>query len=364
MRDLLKLSLTLALVCAIAAASLAFTNAVTQPIIAQSQEREFIKSMQRLLPDAERFEEVVEEDVRYFVAWDGSETVGAVVVGEGGGYGGTMQVLVGIDAEGKVKDIGVTEHEETIGIGTRALQPSFLGQFLGKTTESKLVPGKDVDLIQGATISSRAVTTIVSKAMAAYQTYVVGTADDGFDLAKVADGVYVGTAQGFKNPVEVEVTVQGGKITAVKAKHKDTPEVADEAATEIPKRIVAGQNWKVDAVAGATVTSDAIMEAVKAAIPDTSLKIDAVADGTYTAEGEGFNGPVKVSVEVAGGKVLSIKVISHKETEYVSDPAFDGIPAAVIEKQTVEVDTVSGATYTSEALIEAITKALENAPRK
>ena len=80
--------------------------------------------------------------------------------------------------------------------------------------------------------------------------------------------------------------------------------------------------------------------------------------GTYQGEGEGLNGPVKLEVEVDADKILSIKVLEHQESAGISDPAFETIPNEIIEKQSVAVDTVAGCTFSSKAIIAAVTDAL------
>lgn len=88
-------------------------------------------------------------------------------------------------------------------------------------------------------------------------------------------------------------------------------------------------------------------------------------DGTFTGEAEGHNGTVKVNVTIKSGKIDKVEVVEHKETPGICDVALERIPKAIIEKQGVEgVDTVSGATYTSKAIIEAVKSALEQAAKK
>lgn len=82
------------------------------------------------------------------------------------------------------------------------------------------------------------------------------------------------------------------------------------------------------------------------------------ADGTYTGSANGMNGAVKVSVTVEGGKIAKVDVVEHQETPGISDPALEAIPGAIVEAQSAEVDVVSGATMTSNAIIEATKKAL------
>lgn len=83
-------------------------------------------------------------------------------------------------------------------------------------------------------------------------------------------------------------------------------------------------------------------------------------DGTYEGEGQGM-APLKVEVEVKEGKIASVKVVEHEETEGISEPALEQIPALIVEKNSTDVDSVSGATVTSDAIKDAVNKALENA---
>lgn len=82
------------------------------------------------------------------------------------------------------------------------------------------------------------------------------------------------------------------------------------------------------------------------------------ADGVYEGTGAGLNGAIKVSVTVSGGKITDVTVVEHSETAGISDPAIAQIPAAIVEAQSADVDIVSGATYTSKGIIEAVKNAL------
>ena len=74
----------------------------------------------------------------------------------------------------------------------------------------------------------------------------------------------------------------------------------------------------------------------------------------YEGAGQGNGGEIKVAVTVEDGKITDIQVVDHSETAGLSDPAFESIPAAVIANQSLAVDTVSGATNTSNGLLAAI----------
>lgn len=84
-------------------------------------------------------------------------------------------------------------------------------------------------------------------------------------------------------------------------------------------------------------------------------------DGTYIGTAEGVHGEIKLSVEVSSGEISKIDVVSHSETSGVSELAFEQMPQLIIDAQSLEVDTVAGATVSSEAILEAVGKALDNA---
>jgi uncharacterized protein with FMN-binding domain len=84
----------------------------------------------------------------------------------------------------------------------------------------------------------------------------------------------------------------------------------------------------------------------------------ALAENEFIGYGEGKNGTIKVKVTMDGDKIAKIEVLSHNETAGISDPAFAAIPEAIIAANSTEVDVVSGATKTSEALIAAVNDAL------
>lgn len=83
--------------------------------------------------------------------------------------------------------------------------------------------------------------------------------------------------------------------------------------------------------------------------------------GKYTGEAKGHNDQVKLEVEVDNSSIKDIKILEHKETSGMGDVALKDIPEDIIKGQTLAVDTISGATVTSNAVIEAITNALKKA---
>ena len=88
----------------------------------------------------------------------------------------------------------------------------------------------------------------------------------------------------------------------------------------------------------------------------------ALKDGEYTGAVIGHNGgDLTVKVVIAGGKIASVEVVSHTETPGISDAPIASVPAAIVAGNTVDVDTVAGATVTSNAIIDAVVKCLEQA---
>lgn len=84
-------------------------------------------------------------------------------------------------------------------------------------------------------------------------------------------------------------------------------------------------------------------------------------DGTYVGEGEGKYGVIKVEVTIQGGKIKEIKTLEHSETPGLSDPVFEKLYKSIVDKQTTEVDAVSGGTITSDGIKQAVADALSKA---
>lgn len=80
--------------------------------------------------------------------------------------------------------------------------------------------------------------------------------------------------------------------------------------------------------------------------------------GTYTGEGAGFHGALKVEVEVSDEEILSVVVTEHGETPGFGTNAVDQLPGIIVDAQSLSVDVVSGATFSSNAILEAVEAAL------
>ena len=167
-KQLIKPVAVLFVICVVITGALAFTNDVTKPIIDEVTRVAQEKARRELLPEANGFTER-ETDVpnvdSIYVADNGA---GTVVTSRAKGYGGTMTVLTAFGPDGRILRIKVTESSETQGIGSKvARDPSFWTRFEG-LGESKLVLGKDVDALSGASVSSKALVAAINAAIDGY----------------------------------------------------------------------------------------------------------------------------------------------------------------------------------------------------
>ena len=202
------------------------------------------------------------------------------------------------------------------------------------------------------------------------------------------DGTYQGSGTGFGGTITVQVTISSGKIASIDilSASGETPSYFASAQGVISK-MISGQTPNVDAVSGATYSSNGIIQAVQNALSKAANDSAAVSttptptakatpkptaipkpsgnvtykDGTYSAEAEGFDGPVKVTITIKNGKITKITNTNTDTKEYFSK-AWSKIQPAILKKQGVYgVDTVSGATFSSNGILEAAQKALAKA---
>ena len=199
------------------------------------------------------------------------------------------------------------------------------------------------------------------------------------------DGTYQGSGTGFGGMITVQVTVSGGKITAV-----DILSASGEtgsyfaSAQGVVSKVLSSQSPNVDAVSGATYSSNGIIQAVQnalsqagnsdsatpAATPtptpkpakkpkkDTSVSYK---DGVYEGQAEGFDGTVTVKVTIKNGKIKKISNTNTDTPEFFNK-AWKTIKSNVISRQsTSEIDTVSGATFSSNGILGALSQALSRA---
>ncbi len=179
MNNIIKLGLNLFGICAVAALLLGVTNSITSPIIAQRNIEANNQSRQMVLPDAQEFVEVDSSNYKnidemiseVYEGKDGADIVGYTVKVLPKGYGGEIELIVGISSDGKITGINIGNMSETPGLGAKAKESDFQSQFTDKpASDLTLVKGSassedEVSAISGATITSTAVTNGVNVAI-------------------------------------------------------------------------------------------------------------------------------------------------------------------------------------------------------
>lgn len=178
MKENLKLGFILLVVTAIAGLFLGGAYTITKEPIAKQALMEKNMAMQEILPAAEIFElsdidlpeETAIKEVNKGIK--GSEVVGYAIKVTPKGFGGLIDLMVGISADGKLGGIKILSHGETPGLGANATNINFYGQFKDKSTEANLEVVKtgaskdnQIQAITGATITSKAVTSGVNEAI-------------------------------------------------------------------------------------------------------------------------------------------------------------------------------------------------------
>ena len=172
-KDILKPAFILFAICLVVTALLAGTNLLTEDRIAEQAEILAGESRKVVLSDAEEFE----ENDGFYTGLKGGETVGYVFETEAKGYGGTVKVMTGINAEGAITGVVILEHAETPGLGANAERAVFTDQYKQavpasgiSVVKNKAAGEGEVEALTGATITSRAVTNAVNAAIEQYNT--------------------------------------------------------------------------------------------------------------------------------------------------------------------------------------------------
>ena len=385
--------IVLTVICLVAALALAFTYNGTKDRIAQQEEAKTVAVRQALLPAAASFEAVDGSEVYRGVDANGA-AVGYVTVNTVKGFGGDVEISVAVDPEGVIQGISVggANFKETAGLGAKSKEPAFTEQFAGKTAPVALKKnGGEIDAITAATITSSAVVRGVNDAV----TMLAEKA--GFTIQQAASAVeekgngrYATEKQGFAGPVYVELALDGeGKITEIAIgddRFSETSGFGAKAREEafygqyIGKtgQLTLGQD--IDAVSGATITSTAVNDAVNlillyvndpaayAAQQSAEPVNVGIPEGAqaYTAQAKGLTGtfPVSISVDEQG----MVSGIAVEDSESANDAAFvqrvqndtaflSQFIGQAAPFDEAAIDTVTGATVSSKAVIAAVNQA-------
>ncbi|MBQ7868047.1 MAG: FMN-binding protein, partial [Clostridia bacterium] len=373
-------------ICLIAAALLAVFNLITKGPIEENALKAAAETRTRLLSSAVSFEAVeVEEGSGMDSCYEGFDadgnSVGYVVETTVKGYGGEIVVTVGVDGDSTITGINVggENFSETAGLGALAKEPAFTDQFAGKTVPLKLVKGSaekgddTIDAISGATITSTAVNGGVNLA----GKFVM-------DMSGGAASPNTASVQGFAGPVAVTLQVDGaGAITDITigdAFFNETEGFGAKALEDsfrlqfvgmVPP--IAFEN--IDAIAGATITSRAVVDAINQVHAQLNGEMPVVeetaapepvpaatSENAISASAQGFAGPVAVAIELDDAGAIS--AISIGDDKFAETAGFgakaqeDAFKAQFIGKtlpvKAEDIDAIAGATITTNAVLSAL----------
>ncbi len=273
--------IVLAAIVVAAGVALVFTNGITETPVIDTDLAKNETAIRSLYPDADKGEEgferiTVEENstlkFAYRVKQNGKDA-GVVYMTATQGYGGPVEVITGTDAHGTIVGIivGGDEFNETPDLGGKAKEPEFIEQFKQKKPPLEL--SKDIDAISGATITSRAVVDGVNGGTEAINELT--SADNPQQSAENNDARTANASViGYAGPVLVQLGIDSqGAISSVNIgaeRFMETEELGgrtrDGSFTEqfIGKTPPISLD-DIDAVSGATVTSQAVVDAVNEA---------------------------------------------------------------------------------------------------
>lgn len=165
-------AMKLMMIWALALMGLIWVHGASAGGISGDQAKERVEILQKIFSSADRFETMDKGYVRCDVAYKGAERIGGAFYTEGRGYGGSMQVMVGIDSRGKVLEVLLLSHQETLGLWTKQADQEFRAQFRGKNGPFILRRDNaegNLDGVTSATVTCRAIMGAVEEALQAFK---------------------------------------------------------------------------------------------------------------------------------------------------------------------------------------------------
>lgn len=378
--------LVLTVIAAVVTGALVATESITTPIIEQQAAAAADAARAVVLPAADSFnqltvDEMPEGGVDVYEATNGS---GYVVTAQAKGYGGMLKVMVGIDSNGLITGTEVLENNETQGLGSKVSEHAFMDQYIGK--DSNL---EGIEAIGGTTISSNAFTKAVR---IAYEVYgqAAGVEIAGVEREPISDEVkaelfpnvtsfqkyavegeayragnegyiIVTTSAGFAGDVTTAIGLDNnGAITGVVfTETSETQDYGEQYTRNSWKTAQVGKTSadELDMISGATITGDALKQNFAQAFELLPTLADASLE--YVGTAEGYNGTMTVAVGIdSTGAITSVRLVESGDdfASKVSDEAFTS--QFVGKTSTDGISTISGATVSSTAFIEAVNNAL------
>ena len=278
------------------------------------------------------------------------------------GYDGNEITVNVTDENGVISSLTVDASTQTPGLGQKCAEEAFTSQFVGKS--APLTLGEGIDAVASATITSQAVVDAVNSLYAAAEPVEEPTeapAATEEPAAQTAE-VKTATAVGYDgNEITVNVTDENGVISSLTVDAStQTPGLGQKCAEEAFTSQFVGKSAPltlgegIDAVASATITSQAVVDAVNSLYAEAPAKV-------LTATVKGWHEGVAVTVEIDKNHVITALTVDASGEFYAlggkcADEAFT---SQFIGKKApltlgVDIDAVTGATLTSQAVVDAV----------
>ena len=278
------------------------------------------------------------------------------------GYDGNEITVNVTDENGVITSLTVDASTQTPGLGQKCAEEAFTSQFIGKS--APLTLGDGIDAVASATITSQAVVDAVNSLYAAAEPVEEPTeapAATEEPAAQTAE-VKTATAAGYDgNEITVNVTDENGVITSLTVDASTQTaglgqKCAEEAFTSqfVGKSAPLTLGEGIDAVASATITSQAVVDAVNSLYAEAPAKV-------LTTKVKGWHEGVAVTVEIDKNHVITALTVDASGEFYAlggkcADEAFTSqfIGKSAPLTLGVDIDAVTGATLTSQAVVDAV----------
>ena len=283
--------------------------------------------------------------------------VAGEIIGTGAGLHGPVVVRVESSDGNTIENVEVIEHSETPGIGTKAIDelPAIIVQN----------NNYDVDHISGATVTSNAIKEGVKEAMetgggTSEQFLVSAIGSNGPIMLsfETTDGKSIQDIQIVNEQVEFNISKKVEETDSVSAASVKAEEVKVEETDSVSAASVKAEEEEVEEVVEEV---DSISSPSKAVI-EAVLSTFETGENEYLGQGDGMNGSLVVRITTADGtKIDDVTVLEHHETEGIGTLAIDALPKQIVKKQSLELDSISGASVTSRAILDGTKEALEKA---
>ena len=283
------------------------------------------------------------------------------------GFGGADITVQVTDENGVITALVVDASSQTAGFGQKCAEEAFTSQFVGKS--APLTLGEGIDAVASATITSQAVVDAVNSLYAAAEPVeepteapVATEAPAATEAPMVLENAKTATIAGFGGAdITVQVTDENGVITALVVDASSQTagfgqKCAEEAFTSqfVGKSAPLTLGEGIDAVASATITSQAVVDAVNSLYAEAPAKV-------LTTKVKGWHEGVAVTVEIDKNHVITALTVDASGEFYAlgAKCADEAFTSQFIGKKApltlgVDIDAVTGATLTSQAVVDAV----------